>query len=47
MLAELMFPSTEKPILTPQENYVLTQVLLQRLSDPGAIVSKENNLDTR
>lgn len=43
MLAELMFPGTQKPIITPNENEILTQTLLQRLSDPGAVVSKENN----
>lgn len=47
MLAELTLPGTEKPILSPQENQILTQTLLQRLSDPGAIVSKENSIDTR
>ena len=47
MLAELILPEIQKPILTSQENEILTQSLLQRLSDPGAVVTKENTLDTR
>lgn len=41
LLAEATFPNSDRPLVTPPENQLLTEALLKRLSDPGAVISRE------
>lgn len=46
LLAEAPLPNSDRPLLSNVENQLLTEALLKRLSDPGAVISREG-LDSK